>query len=243
MFGIYKYVYDGEIIYIGKSDNSILNRVKSHKNEEKFKPYLDKAVVYYTECKNSAQTLIFETYLINKYKPRLNTSFKYEDDLDFDIQELEWHLLSELKETEKNVKQPKKLGKIWYEHRLNDIESLKTRIKNLEWLQPFLQRFYGMYDVEFSVDYSEENLEKYERLFECFDVSGGIGYRGFNLGACIDVDMDELVIRVSILGSCLKDHNFWDNYELYFQKTKDKHREKISEIIRRIKEAGYDYNE
>ena len=237
MFGIYKYVYDGEIIYIGKSDNSILNRVKSHKNEAKFSPYLDKAVVYYIECKNPAHTQILETYLIKKYKPRLNASFKYEDDLDIDIQEPEWHLLSELKETEKAVKQQKKTGKKWYENRLDDIEELKTSIKNLEWLESFLPRFYGMYNVEFSVDYSEENLEKYERLFEYFT------YDGFNIAPHIKVDMDELVIRVSILGSCLKDHNFWNNYEICIQNTKDKHRKEISEIIRRIKEAGYGYNE
>ena len=67
MFGIYKYVYNDEIIYIGKSDNSILNRVNAHVKEAKFKPYLEKAVIYYTECKNSAHTLILETFLINKY--------------------------------------------------------------------------------------------------------------------------------------------------------------------------------
>ena len=245
MFGIYKYVYDGEIIYIGKSDNSILNRVKSHKNEEKFKPYLDKAVVYYIECKNPAHTQILETYLINKYKPCLNASFKYEDDLDIDIQEPEWHLLSELKETEKNAKQPKKLGKIWYEHRLNDIESLKTRIKNLEWLEPFLSRFYGMYDIEFSVDYSEENLEKYHRLFEsgCLSQITENGVCYFGLKTYIKVNEDKSKIRIIIMTSHLKDLNFWDNYELYFQNTKDEYREKIAEIISKIKDAGYDYNE
>ena len=42
--GIYKYVYNGEIIYIGKSDSKggIPNRIYGHSKEEKFQPYLDK---------------------------------------------------------------------------------------------------------------------------------------------------------------------------------------------------------
>ena len=245
MFGIYKYVYNDEIIYIGKSDNSILNRVNAHVKEAKFKPYLEKAVIYYTECKNSAHTLILETFLINKYKPILNTSLKCEEDLNLDIPipEPEWHLLSELKEVEKAVKQAKKPGIKWYENRVNDIEVLKRRIKNLEWLESFLQPFYGMYDIEFSVDYSEENLEKYERLFESFSLIDEGYYGGFNLGTSLDVDKNKMMIHVSTLRSDLKEKDFWNNYEIIFQKTKDKHLKVISQLISKIQKAGYDYEE
>ncbi|WP_303835195.1 GIY-YIG nuclease family protein [Ruminococcus flavefaciens] len=243
MFGIYKYVYNDEIIYIGKSDNSILNRVNAHVKEAKFKPYLEKAVIYYTECKNRAHTHILETFLINKYKPILNDSLKYEEDLDFDIPEPEWHLLSELKEVEETVKQVKKPGIKWYENRVNDIEVLKRKIKNLEWLESFLQRFFGMYNIEFSVDYSEENLEKYERLFESFSLIDEGCYGGFNLGTSLKVDKNKMMIHVSTLRSNLKEEDFWNNYEIIFQKTKDEHLKEISQLISKIQKAGYDYEE
>lgn len=70
--GLYKYVYYGEIIYIGKSNNSILSRIKGHAKEKKFKPYLEKAKIYYCMLPNSSETDIMEKALINQYKPILN---------------------------------------------------------------------------------------------------------------------------------------------------------------------------
>ena len=37
---VYKYVYDGEIVYIGKNDTDLKTRIKQHEREEKFQPYL-----------------------------------------------------------------------------------------------------------------------------------------------------------------------------------------------------------
>ncbi len=70
--GLYKYVYDGQIIYIGKSNNSIKSRINGHKKERKFQPYLDKAMIYFCLLPNSAETDIMEKALINHYKPILN---------------------------------------------------------------------------------------------------------------------------------------------------------------------------
>ena len=74
--GIYKYVYDGEIIYIGKTDRSILGRVRDHAKEAKFLPYLGNAEIYFFHCEDSIQTDIYEKVLINKYKPILNVDCK-----------------------------------------------------------------------------------------------------------------------------------------------------------------------
>ena len=38
MYGLYKYVYNGEVVYIGKSDSSIDMRIDAHAKESKFKP-------------------------------------------------------------------------------------------------------------------------------------------------------------------------------------------------------------
>ena len=87
---IYKYVYNDEIIYIGKTNVCLVNRIDCHAREEKFKGYLDDCQIFYFECKNSAETTIMECYLINKYKPILNVSMKYSDNLNIDIPEPEW---------------------------------------------------------------------------------------------------------------------------------------------------------
>lgn len=73
---VYKYVYDGEIIYIGKNDNELKKRIIQHKSEPKFKPYLN-AEIYYISLANKAESKGMESLLINKYKPVLNVIDKY----------------------------------------------------------------------------------------------------------------------------------------------------------------------
>lgn len=90
MHGIYKYIYNNEIIYIGKSDSSIKQRIQQHSIESKFLPYLSNAVIYYAILPNASMTAIYETFYINKFKPRLNVSSKYYGDVDIDIPEPEW---------------------------------------------------------------------------------------------------------------------------------------------------------
>lgn len=87
---IYKYVYDGEVIYVGKTDSDLNARIRSHAAEFKFQKYIDKANIFYYECKNAAHTALLEIYYINKYKPKLNVSMKYDDDLEIYIKDVEW---------------------------------------------------------------------------------------------------------------------------------------------------------
>lgn len=72
---VYKYVYHGDIIYIGKTDN-IQRRIIEHSSgqglEEKFLPYLNESDVYYHECGNEVEMSALERLLINQYKPLLN---------------------------------------------------------------------------------------------------------------------------------------------------------------------------
>lgn len=72
---VYKYVKDGEIIYIGKSDTDLHSRIKAHLYEEKFQPYLD-ADVYYCVLANATMSDVVESALINEYKPKLNVAKK-----------------------------------------------------------------------------------------------------------------------------------------------------------------------
>lgn len=89
---VYKYEHKGRIIYIGKSDCDFRERIRAHRKDKKFQPYLDDDLkIFYFSLPNPAFTTIYETYLINKYQPLLNEKMKYDDILFFDIPELEWH--------------------------------------------------------------------------------------------------------------------------------------------------------
>lgn len=108
-FYIYKYVHNNNIIYIGKTNISLINRVKSHAKESKFKQY-DDVQIYCFKCENRIETDIYEKYLINKYKPILNIADKIQQDISIVIEEKEWikydDYLSFVKEnnTQNNVK-------------------------------------------------------------------------------------------------------------------------------------------
>jgi predicted GIY-YIG superfamily endonuclease len=72
---VYKYICDGEVIYVGKTDD-IHRRVLEHASgqgiEEKFLPYLDKSDIYFHECANEVELSALERLLINQHKPKLN---------------------------------------------------------------------------------------------------------------------------------------------------------------------------
>lgn len=97
---IYRYIdkKTKEILYVGKTDTSLENRINQHQSETKFKN-ID-AEVEYIELKNNMETRFYEFYFINKWKPVLNTADKYEDELECDIiHNFEWKLyVPEVKE-------------------------------------------------------------------------------------------------------------------------------------------------
>lgn len=84
--GLYKYVYNDEIIYVGMSKTSIPTRISQHAKEARFKPYLKDAKVYFapiTEDKNRIKA--YETLLIAQYCPVLNVSEKPKAAADVDF--------------------------------------------------------------------------------------------------------------------------------------------------------------
>lgn len=75
--GVYKFVKkDGEIIYIGKTNNTFKSRIDAHirarGDDIKFKKYENQYDVFYAKLPNRTETDILEKALINKYKPVLN---------------------------------------------------------------------------------------------------------------------------------------------------------------------------
>lgn len=85
---VYKYVYNGEIVYIGKNDTDLKTRIKQHEREEKFQPYL-KSDIYYIEVANKIMSDVVESELIRRYKPKLNVA-KMSDWSGLEFTEPEW---------------------------------------------------------------------------------------------------------------------------------------------------------
>ena len=74
---VYRYVEKetGKIIYIGKTDSSLKARVCAHRYEKPFQEANDFYIEYIT-LSNRVETDSIEKFLINKYKPILNTKDK-----------------------------------------------------------------------------------------------------------------------------------------------------------------------
>ena len=78
--GVYKYVYNNAVIYIGMSKKDIFGRINAHSREEKFKPYIKDCEVFVhimNDVENKVQLLIDEDVLKGEYlgcHPCINTS-------------------------------------------------------------------------------------------------------------------------------------------------------------------------
>lgn len=85
--GVYKYVYKGEVVYIGKTDaeNGFRNRINAHKKEHEL---FNKSDIYVYKCKDKTETDSLETILINTYKPILNKMKLY--DYEIEAPKLNW---------------------------------------------------------------------------------------------------------------------------------------------------------
>ena len=99
---VYKYVQDGEIVYIGKNDTNLETRINQHKLEDKFKPYLN-SDIYYTELANEIMSDVVESELIRRYKPKLNVA-KTSDWSGLEFVEPKWKLFKPTKKKIPNIK-------------------------------------------------------------------------------------------------------------------------------------------
>lgn len=130
---VYKYEYKDEVIYVGKTDYDLKGRIECHSKEYKFQPYLSDVKILYYECKNPAHTTILETYYINKYKPKLNVSMKYDDDLDLAINEVEWKPIDDFDwAQDSHIKKPlisRHCNIAYFDKRFALIKMLDQRIK------------------------------------------------------------------------------------------------------------------
>ena len=66
---VYKYVYNGEVVYVGQTNRGIQKRVKEHCKEIRFMGLTN---VEYYEVEDEVVARKHEAYWIAKYKPILN---------------------------------------------------------------------------------------------------------------------------------------------------------------------------
>ena len=88
---LYKYVLNGQIIYIGKTIN-VHHSIRQHKGRKDLPLGCE---IYVGECQNSASQYAFEALLIDHYRPAFNTSFICNDEPVFNggtLWEPEWIL-------------------------------------------------------------------------------------------------------------------------------------------------------
>lgn len=128
---VYKYVLNGEIIYIGITKQALQLRINQHGREndnidQQYWEDINKADIYYLEFDSGLITDIVETCLINKYKPKCNKGKLVEDFSKYRIQYEEY--LEEWKEYRINnivVYKPPEFIQI---NKMKD-EEIKTRYK------------------------------------------------------------------------------------------------------------------
>ena len=243
--GIYKYVWHDEIVYIGKADKDIMSRIVAHKAESKFQPYLKDCVIWYTECVNPAHTTILETYLINKYKPKLNVSMKYACDLPINIVEPEWKPISELpceKCTSGKKKRVLKIkGDIWLKNRHNDINVLKRKITSLKWMRDVLGVHHGEYGFEFSIPEWIWDSAAFPSIDTSLNWRDDGIYIALITRAHGDKEKNEYSAHFADLEYIkrrtedVEDFDFWRDYQSLILKTIAKYKGQIKEIEEQIR--------
>ncbi len=133
----YKWIQNGEIVYIGKTVTPKL-RIAQEKRQEKFRDYLD-ADIYVTEFKNRTEMDGMEKLLINKYQPVLNVvdTNDLSMELPIDDSTLNWVLMTDVNKEEKLRYQIAKL--------LRDIEFEEENASEAIEIQQVLELSYVMY--------------------------------------------------------------------------------------------------
>lgn len=88
---------DKEIIYVGRTDGEYLsNRLLTHSHLPD-EAYRKKKKVEFIEMEEKSDQVIYEIYFINKFKPKYNSSNKFDGEMTIRLPEYEWVDLNKAK--------------------------------------------------------------------------------------------------------------------------------------------------
>lgn len=156
---VYRYkTKDYPWLYVGKSDKNLKDRIRAHKKEKKFKPYLKECSIFYFELDNPAQSKFVESYLIDKYKPFLNYVDKYEGISPYNLNIPEWKPLKHY--VKKNNISPTLLENKNLSSEASDnkrLKELKLEIRDLKSKINSYEKYNGFYQ---KTDGNEKYFEK-----------------------------------------------------------------------------------
>ena len=111
---VYKFVYENEIIYIGKSNSNLDSRINNHGRpgdniDKKYWDMINSSQIYYIQLANQTMCDVVESELIRRYKPKCNKA-KMSDWIGLEFNEPEWKLYEKTKPVVKkqSIKLPSK---------------------------------------------------------------------------------------------------------------------------------------
>mgnify|MGYP003309916560 CR=1 FL=1 len=111
--GVYKYVHKKlGVIYVGHSAMSVETRIRAHKSEAAFAPYLDDCCVYICSLPNKSVAIAMELLLIDHYRPVLNTYSKEDWPYTGTLPELNWMPYLSWRDTASAAKEAKGMKSI-----------------------------------------------------------------------------------------------------------------------------------
>lgn len=90
---IYKIYYGNELVYIGRTKQELINRMRAHMTKELDVVLINPDLVTkieYADCKTEADMCLYELYYINTFHPRLNTDSNTNDNLTVSLPELKF---------------------------------------------------------------------------------------------------------------------------------------------------------
>lgn len=166
----YVYVYmhpEHPYLYVGRTCN-LEKRIETHDTNDadnidrEYVGLLHEASVYYIPLQNKAESIIVETYLINKYKPLLNKMLKYEDVSSLEVKVPRFvkmddalrKLHIQLSNAEQEISQKK--------DRLVELEEIKEKLMSNEERLEKLRKQYEEQTIEINMfnHISEEEAQK-----------------------------------------------------------------------------------
>lgn len=188
---VYKYVYNGKIIYIGKTDSNLDTRINQHKLEDKFKPYL-KSDIYYIELANAIMSDAVESELIRRYKPALNIA-KMSDWDGLEFIEPEWKLFVPCDKKKTRPSKRDKLRKLY--KRLNKEKTYELMaqyycVKMLENISS-VKEDDSSYEIEIPISPDDNEFEHCIPPYILVD--NGKMHGGLSLGNCYSNDLINVV--------------------------------------------------
>ena len=92
---VYKIYYNDELVYIGRTKQSLTNRLRMHFFGNPLVPKLDlfqTNKIEYALLDKESDQFVYEVYLINLFHPRLNIHDMANDDLTIYLPELQFYV-------------------------------------------------------------------------------------------------------------------------------------------------------